>query len=71
MEGQLAQKEYLEGMFSVADISLFMDILFANRLGGPPLDPYPGLKAWYQRVSARPSVAAVAAEIAEADRILS
>ena len=71
MEEQLADKEYLEGMFSVADIALFMDILFAGRLGGPPLAPHPGLNAWYGRISARPSVAAVAAEIAEADRILS
>lgn len=71
MEGQLGDKEYLEGMFSVADIALFMDILFAGRLGGPPLTPYSGLNAWYRRMSARPSVAAVAAEIAEADRILS
>ncbi|HUT48146.1 MAG TPA: glutathione S-transferase family protein [Alphaproteobacteria bacterium] len=71
MEGHLADKEYLEGMFSVADISLFMDVLFAERLGGPPLDRHAGLTAWYARLCGRPSIAPIVAEIAEADRILS
>lgn len=70
-EKRLENKMYFEDMFSAADIALFMDILFANRLGGPPLDPYPKLIAWYDRVAARPSVARVVAEIAEADRRLS
>jgi glutathione S-transferase len=70
-ENRLDNKEYLESMFSVADIALFLDILFANRLGGPPLDPHPGLKSWYARVAERPPVASVVAEIAEADRALS
>jgi glutathione S-transferase len=68
---QLENKKYFIDMFSVADIALFMDILFAARLGGPSLDRYPPLKAWYDRLSARPSIAAVASEVAEADRILS
>jgi glutathione S-transferase len=68
---QLENKKYFIDMFSVADIALFMDILFAARLGGPPLDRYPPLKAWYDRLSARPSIAAVASEVAESDRILS
>jgi len=71
MDGQLGDKEYLEGMFSVADIALFMDILFAARLGGPPLEPHAALTAWYRRLCERPSVAPTVAEIAEADRILS
>lgn len=68
---RLENKKYFIDIFSIADIALFMDILFAARLGGPPLDRHPSLKAWYDRMLARPSVAAVASEVAEADRILS
>jgi len=71
LEARLSGKKYFESMFSVADISMFMDILFARRLGGPPLEPHPGLKAWFERLGERPSVAPVVAEIAEADRLLS
>lgn len=71
MEGHLGDKEYLEGMFSVADIALFMDVLFAERLGGPPLDRHAALTAWYARLCERPSIAPIVAEIAEADRALS
>jgi glutathione S-transferase len=67
----LDKKMYFIDIFSVADIALFMDVLFAARLGGPALDRYPALSAWYERMAARPSVAAVVAEVAEADRILS
>jgi glutathione S-transferase len=62
---------YLCGDFTVADIAMFMMILFALRLRGPRLDDYPALSAWYARVGARPSAAPAAAEIAEADRLLS
>lgn len=68
---RLDNKKYFIDMFSVADIAFFMDILFATRLGGPPLDRHPSLQAWYDRMLARPSVAAIASEVAEADRILS
>lgn len=71
LEGRLANKKYFMSIFSVADISLFMDLLFATRLGGPAIARNPALAAWYERVSARPAVAKVAAEIAEADRMLS
>ena len=69
--GRLENKKYFIDIFSIADIALFLDILFAGRLGGPPLDRHPPLKAWYDRLSARPSIAAVVSEVAEADRILS
>ena len=70
-EGRLAGRDYFCGPVSVADIALFMSILFALRLKGPGLDGTPGLAAWYARMLARPAVAPVAAEIAEADRRLS
>lgn len=71
LAARLENKKYFIDIFSVADIAFFMDILFATRLGGPPLDRHPSLRAWYDRMLARPSVAAVASEVAEADRILS
>lgn len=68
---RLGRDDYFCGALSVADIGLFMTILFTQRLSGPPLDPYPALAAWYRRVSARSAFAQIAAEIAAADRALS
>lgn len=56
---------------SVADIGLFMTILFVQRLGGPGLHEFPSLQSWYRRLLARPAFAAAAAAIAAADRELS
>ena len=63
--------EYLCGAFSVADIALYMMVLWAGRLKGPGLEQTPGLAAWYARIARRPPAARAAAEIAEADRLLS
>jgi glutathione S-transferase len=71
LEARLADKDYFCREFSVADIALFMTILFALRLKGPGLSDYPALAAWHARISARPAVARVAAEIVVADRALS
>ena len=70
LDGQIGDA-YLCGGFTVADIAMFMMIMFALRLRGPRLDAYPGLSAWYARVGARPSAAPAAAEIAAADKKLS
>lgn len=68
----LAGRDYICGSrLTVADIGLFMTILFTQRLLGPPLDPHPALSAWYHRLLARPAFARVATEIAAADRELS
>jgi glutathione S-transferase len=56
---------------TVADIALFMSLLWAQRLKGPGPAGQPGLAAWYARLLARPAVAKVAGEIAAADRVLS
>jgi glutathione S-transferase len=69
-EGEL-QGDYLCGPFTVADIALFMMILWSLRLSGPDLHATPALARWYARVGDRPSAAQAAAEIAEADRLLS
>lgn len=71
LEGELDGGDYFCGDFSVADIALFMTVLWVLRLKGPRLDGFPALAAWYARVGARPSAAKAAAEIATADRELS
>ncbi|MEQ9333376.1 glutathione S-transferase family protein [Thalassobaculum sp.] len=62
---------YLCGGYSIADIAMYMSVMYAQRLGGPGMDAVPDLEAWYDRVAARPAVAAVTAEVAAADRLLS
>ncbi len=64
-------RAYFCGAFSVADIGLFMTILFVQRLKGPAISEWPHLAAWYRRMLGRPAVAIAAEEIAAADRELS
>jgi glutathione S-transferase len=71
LERRLGDRVWFGGTFSVADIALFMSVLFAQRLHGPKLDGFPALAEWYARTAARPSVASVASDVAEADRTLS
>lgn len=71
LEQKLAGRPFFGSRLSVADIAIFMSMLFIRRLGGPSLDGYPGLAEWYARLKQRPSFAQVVAETAEADRRLS
>ena len=71
LQEQLGDQEFFCGTFSVADIALFMTVLFVLRLKGPGLDGHPALAAWHARVRARPAVKKVADEVAAADRALS
>ncbi len=71
LETRLAGGPWFAERFSVADIALFMQLLFARRLHGPGLERHPALAAWFARTAARPGVAPVVAEIAAADRALS
>ena len=70
-EDQLNGRDYFCGAFSVADIAMFMTLLFARRLRAPSMSDHVRLNGWYDRVSARPAVAIVAEDVAEADRVLS
>jgi glutathione S-transferase len=68
---RLGVQDFFCGKLSVADIGLFMTVLFTQRLGGPQLSPHRSLDGWYRRLLARPAFAKAAAEIAAADRELS
>jgi glutathione S-transferase len=56
MDALLADREYLAGEYSYADIAFFMAQLFAARLGAPMDDATPHLVAWRARIAKRPSV---------------
>ena len=54
IEGQLAANEWLVGdAFSIADISVYAYTHVAEE-GGFDLAPYPGTRAWIERVAGRP-----------------
>jgi glutathione S-transferase len=67
----LIGRAYLAEMLSVADIALFMMLLFAQRLGGPPLHYHPELSRWYAQLLQRPAFALIASEVYDADKELS
>ena len=71
LERRLGDEAWFCGAFSVADIALFMAVLFVQRLHGPRLGGFPAFAAWYARAKERESIAVVGAEVAEADRTLS
>lgn len=71
IDAALGERTYLCGEFGAADIAVFLQLFYAQRLGGPSMKPYPRLWAWYQRVKARPSVSRVVRETLEADAELS
>ena len=57
LEKALTGREYLCGTFSVADIATFLAVGFATTLGVPPGDGHKNVRAWVERVRARPSIA--------------
>ncbi|HTA65680.1 MAG TPA: glutathione S-transferase family protein, partial [Xanthomonadaceae bacterium] len=59
MDGLLADRDFLAGEYSYADIAFFMAQLFAARLGAPMDDATPRLLAWRMRVATRPAVSPV------------
>lgn len=56
LEAHLADREFLQGRFSVADAYLFVMLVWA-RYVGLDFTPYPALAAYRDRLQARPSVA--------------
>jgi glutathione S-transferase len=67
LDGKLADRDYLCGSFGAADISVFMMVLYALRLGGPSLDEHPALAGWYKRLLERSAFSTVTSEILAAD----
>jgi glutathione S-transferase len=60
MEKAVADKEWLAGSYSYADIAFYMAQIFGDRMGAPMTDAHPRLQAWRDRMSARPPVRQVA-----------
>ena len=71
IDRRLRARPYLCGTFSVADISVFINVLYSQRLGGPSLQPHAALADWYARLGKRPAFERIVAEILAADLELS
>lgn len=71
IDSALAGRDYLFSTFGAADIAAFLQLFYAQRLGGPSMKSYGRLWAWYARVKSRPSVATVVTETLAADAELS
>ncbi|KAH7096434.1 glutathione S-transferase [Auriculariales sp. MPI-PUGE-AT-0066] len=59
---RLEGRDYLvgqaRGKYSIADMNVYSWVAAASWAGIPTLDEFPNLKAWFERVSARPAVQA-------------
>ncbi|WP_425126782.1 glutathione S-transferase family protein [Burkholderia cepacia] len=64
MERELADREFLAGAYSYADIAFYMAQLFGARKGAPMTDETPRLLAWRERMTARPALRKVAGAMA-------
>jgi glutathione S-transferase len=71
LDTKLGGKDFLCDGFGAADISVFMMVFWALRLGGPTPDGHRALASWYKRLLARPAFSGVVHEIVAADRELS
>jgi glutathione S-transferase len=61
MEALLADREYLAGTYSFADIAFYMAQLFGARMGAAMSEATPRLLEWRDRLTARPAVRRVVA----------
>jgi glutathione S-transferase len=53
MEGHLSKNDFFVGDYTIADIALFA-YTQVSREGGFPLDDFPKIRAWIERVKAQP-----------------
>jgi glutathione S-transferase len=60
MDALLADREWLAGSYSYADITFYMAALFGERQGAPLTTDMPRLLAWRERMGQRPAVRHVA-----------
>jgi len=56
MEALMADREYLAGTYSFADIAFYMAQLFGARMGAPITGATPKLRQWRDRITSRPAV---------------
>ena len=64
MEARLADREWLAGDYSFADIAFYMAALFGERMGAVVGQGTPKLLAWRERMTSRPAVRTVVAAMA-------
>ena len=64
MDGLLADRDFLAGAYSFADIAFYMAQLFGDRMGAAMDGNTPRLLAWRERMSQRPAVRQVAGAVA-------
>jgi glutathione S-transferase len=64
MEALLADRQYLAGPFSFADIAFYMAQLFGERMTAPMGDATPRLLEWRDRMTSRPAVRQVVGPMA-------
>lgn len=64
MESLLADREFLAGAYSYADIAFYMAQLFGVRMGAPMPEAAPRLRQWRDRMTARAAVRAVVGPMA-------
>ena len=64
MEALLADREFLAGPYSYADIAFYMAQLFGARMGAAMTEATPRLLQWRDRITARPAVRKVVGPMA-------
>ena len=64
MEARLADRAWLAGDYSFADIAFYMAALFGERMGAVVGQGTPKLLAWRERMTSRPAVRTVVAAMA-------
>jgi len=64
MESLMADREFLAGPYSFADIAFYMAQLFGARMGAPMTEAATDLRRWRDRMTARPAVRAVVGPMA-------
>lgn len=65
LDRELGGREWFVGAFSIADIALAPHLRSAAFMGCPPGPQLPGLAAWLERTSKRPSIRQATREMAE------
>ena len=64
MDALLADREWLAGDYSFADIAFYMAALFGERMGAVLGQETPRLLAWRERMTLRPAVMPVVTALA-------